>query len=169
MGKTILVIGGCKSGKSSYALSLANRYKDKMYLATCDPQDEEMEERVRRHREERGKEWKLVEETIEIPSVLKLCESEVLLLDCITLWISNLIMKGLDPLERTDSLLESLRGFQGAALLVSNEVGYGIVPENNLARKFRDVAGIVNQKIAGFADEVVLVTAGIPQYLKQGS
>ncbi len=167
MRKTILVLGGCRSGKSSFALSLARGYSKKIYLATCDPLDKEMKDRINRHREERGEEWQLVEETIEISSVFDSHKEGVLLVDCVTLWITNLLMEELDPLEKTDSLLESLHRFQGTALFVSNEVGYGIVPENSLARKFRDVSGLVNQKIAEFAHEVVLVTAGIPLYLKK--
>ncbi|MBI5185630.1 MAG: bifunctional adenosylcobinamide kinase/adenosylcobinamide-phosphate guanylyltransferase [Nitrospinae bacterium] len=167
MGKTILILGGCKSGKSSAALSMAKDYKNKTYLATCDPQDEEMKERVRRHIEERGKEWGLVEEPLEIQAVFHSCKADVLLLDCVTLWISNLLMEKRDPLTETDSLLASLRHFKGTAILVSNEVGQGIVPENALARRFRDAAGMINQKLAAFAGEVVFVTAGIPKYLKK--
>lgn len=167
MGKTILVLGGCRSGKSSFALSLAKGYKEKVYLATCDPQDEEMRERVQRHREERGGGWKTLEEPLDVPAVVEGCRAEALLLDCVTLWISNLLWKEKDPLAMADALINSLEKFPGAAILVSNEVGSGIVPENALARRFRDATGEINQKLAAAAHEVVLVTAGIPQYLKK--
>lgn len=167
MSKTILVLGGCGSGKSSFALSLSRGYRKKVYLATCDPLDEEMKERVRRHRKERGGEWDTVEEPQEVPAVVESCQAEALLLDCVTLWTSNLLLRERDPLAMADALIKSLERFPGTAILVSNEVGSGIVPENALARRFRDVAGVVNQKLAAAADEVVLVTAGIPQYLKK--
>ena len=167
MGKIILTLGGCRSGKTSFAESLANRHESKTYLATCHPQDEEMQERVRRHQEQRGTGWNLVEETVELEKVFTSCRDEVILMDCITLWVTNLLLKGEDPLVKTDSLIESIGQFLGTAILVSNEVGYGIVPENSLARRFRDVAGLVNQKLAAAAHEVILVTAGIPQVLKK--
>lgn len=167
MGRAILILGGCRSGKSSFALSLAKGYKEKVYLATCDPQDEEMKMRVERHRLERGEGWTTLEESLEVPAVVKVCRAEVLLLDCVTLWISNLLWKAKDPLAMTETLIHSLENFPGLTLLVSNEVGNGIVPENVLARRFRDVAGEVNQRLAAAAQEVVLVTAGIPQYLKK--
>ncbi len=163
----ILVLGGCRSGKTSFAESLTDKYVSKTYLATCDPQDEEMRERVRKHQEQRGAKWNLMEETMEVEKVFSSCEDDAILLDCITLWLTNLLLDEEDPLKKTDKLIHSIRQFPGRSILVSSEVGYGIVPENSLARRFRDVAGLVNQKLAAAADEVVLVTAGIPQVLKK--
>jgi adenosylcobinamide kinase/adenosylcobinamide-phosphate guanylyltransferase len=170
--KTVLIIGGCRSGKSSHALHLAdNLAGQKIFIATCVPRDREMEQRVLHHQKQRNPNWK----TLEVPLLLSEAIREnsrrghVILVDCLTLWINNLIMENNDP-ENIDmhiqKLIQSLEKTECPVILVSNEVGTGIVPENRLARLFRDVAGFANQKIAACVDSVVWMAAGIPVEIK---
>lgn len=170
-----LVIGGCRSGKSGHALKLAESYdlKNYIYIATCVPHDEEMRYRVARHQAERGDRWSAVEEPLRLPEAIQSYSASdtVLLVDCLTLWVTNLIM-GTDArdqelsMEPTQRLLQSLDKARGPVILVSNEVGTGIVPENRLARLFRDAAGSVNQSVAAAADTVIWMVAGIPVQVK---
>ncbi len=176
MGKntqTILVMGGCRSGKSRYALETANDMASdhKIYLATSVPSDDEMEDRVIRHQAERGPDWETIEEPVKIhDAVSEACSrAKVILVDCLTLWTSNLLFQNMDEagiMAAVDLLIEALDNATCPVLLVSNEVGYGIVPENSIARKFRDMAGLVNQRIAGAADQVILTVAGIDVMIK---
>ncbi|RJQ57991.1 MAG: bifunctional adenosylcobinamide kinase/adenosylcobinamide-phosphate guanylyltransferase [Desulfobacteraceae bacterium] len=168
-----LVIGGCRSGKSRYALALAERYtgRSRIFLATSVPQDAEMEERVRRHRLERGGGWETVEVPLRLPEAVLESSGRagVLLVDCITLWISNLLFEKLPEDEiasRVEKLIESVQDSRCPVILVTNEVGGGVVPENALARQFRDVVGGANQRIAAASDRVVWVAAGIPVPIK---
>jgi len=177
---TTLVIGGCRSGKSSHALNLADRMGDarKIFLATCIPQDEEMHQRVFRHQAERGAGWIAVESPLYLAEAIRVAgpDADVLLVDCLTLWVSNLMMEHAqeDPdaseeeflAAQTGLLIESLRIAACPVILVSNEVGAGIVPDNPLARKYRDAAGQVNQRIAACADQVIWMVAGIPVKIK---
>lgn len=175
MQQTTFVIGGCRSGKSDHALKLAESYNlpHHVYIATCVPQDDEMRYRVERHRAERGPRWSTVEEPIRLPETLKsFCSPDtVLLVDCLTLWVTNLVIDSdtKDPecfLEPTRQLVQSLEDAQGPVVLVSNEVGTGIVPENHLSRLFRDTAGSVNQYVAKAVDTVIWMVAGIPVKIK---
>ena len=185
--KITFITGGARSGKSSFALSksltVAGR---KAYIATAEALDEEMTKRIEQHKKQRGKEWDTYEEPLEIAKVMKdlYGNYSALVLDCLTLWLSNLFMKtqgegyGLQTIEtEIQNLLDSLRHFKSSAAgdpdpgfcslyIVSNEVGMGIVPENETARKFRDIAGILNQKIAKVSDEVYMMVAGIPMKMK---
>lgn len=169
----VLVIGGAKSGKSRFSLNLCNGLmKKKVFLATAQALDHEMEERIKRHREQRGEDWVTVEEPIRIVERLRENDREdtVVLVDCLTLWISNLFMKhgkALQPVYQSmDELVDELTNIKGVIILVSNEVGMGIVPDNELARVYRDVSGSLNQKIATIARKVVAVMAGIPVVIK---
>lgn len=171
--KITFVIGGCRSGKSRHALSLADRISSihKYFIATCMPHDDEMRQRVARHQAERGDGWSAVETPVRLPEVIGEIgpKAHVLLVDCLTLWVSNLMMENNDPdgiALRTEHLTESLRNAACPVFLVSNEVGGGIVPDNFLARQFRDAVGLVNQKIAACADEVIWMVAGIPVTIK---
>jgi len=168
-----LVIGGCRSGKSSFALDAASQItgKQKIFLATSVPTDPEMDKRVATHQAERGGDWQTIEEPVmiheTIESVLK--TADVILVDCLTLWTSNLLFVKYDEpkiMEAVSLLIGALKKSHCPVFLVSNEVGYGIVPENLLARQFRDYAGLVNQKIAAMADRVILTVAGIPVPIK---
>ncbi len=177
MNNTItLVIGGCRSGKSSHALGLANALsgKKKIFIATSVPTDTEMEARVTRHQQERGGDWDTAEVPVEIPRTIDEASATagVILVDCLTLWTSNLMFQGLDQPGidlHLQALATSLEHAQCPVILVSNEVGAGIVPENALARQFRDMAGFVNQKIASVADRVTWMVAGIPVSIKPGA
>jgi len=173
--KLIFITGGARSGKSSFALNEASRTPGpKAYIATAEPLDEEMAERIRRHREERGNGWDTLEEPAGLSELIQKVKDRysVLLVDCLTLWLSNIIGTARSGVEQEiDNLVAVLREFKdspGCPLLylVSNEVGMGIVPENRLARFFRDMAGRLNQEVAGVADEVYLVVSGIPIKVK---
>jgi len=172
---TFLVLGGCKSGKSSYALNLANgmsKEARKVFIATSVPADSEMEERVLAHQKERGPDWLSLEEPLDIAEVIKDHSrlADVILVDCLTLWVSNLLYKGFDKKEiitrYVEELISSVEDAECSVIMVSNEVGFGIVPENKLARLFRDIAGITNQEIAKSVSRVVFTMAGIPVNIK---
>ncbi len=173
MKKITFVIGGCRSGKSGYAQHLAEgiQNKNRIFIATCVPCDEEMQERVRKHQEDRDSTWTTVDAPILLPDILREYgkEENVVLADCLTLWISNLLMYPdiIQEIElRVDSLIHALENVNGTVIVVSNEVGAGIVPENRLARQFRDIVGILNRKTAAAADEVIWMVAGIPVKIK---
>lgn len=171
--RSTLVMGGCRSGKSRYALDAANQTaKDnKIYLATSVPSDPEMDDRVARHQAERGADWQTIEEPVDIHTSIAGAgpDTRVILVDCLTLWTSNLLFQGRDEagvMESVDRLEEALADCPCPVFLVSNEVGYGIVPENSLARQFRDMAGLVNQRVATAVDRVILTVAGIDVQIK---
>jgi len=172
MKKKILITGGCRSGKSRFALDYADQYfSKKLYLATCEVLDEEMAERVENHKKIRGPEWQTVEEPIEIADKIRQYgdKVEVILLDCMTLWLSNLLMKGrIDStvMNEIDTLIESIIHSQTSLIIVSNEVGMGIVPADPLSRRFRDLSGMANQKIAEVVDTAIFMVSGIPIFLK---
>jgi adenosylcobinamide kinase/adenosylcobinamide-phosphate guanylyltransferase len=170
-----LVIGGCRSGKSSFALDAANQIQgdQKIFLATSVPRDPEMDKRVAKHLAERGDDWQTIEEPMLIHDTIEHASktADVILVDCLTLWISNLLFAEYDEHRIMDAvglLIAALEKSCCPVFLVSNEVGYGIVPENSLARQFRDYAGLVNQKIAAMADGVTLTVAGIDVPIKPG-
>ena len=172
MKETILVVGGCRSGKSSHALLLAEQMSgQKLFIATCKPQDKEMEQRVSSHRQQRNNTWNTIEVPIFLPEAINThgLKNHVILVDCLTLWINNLIMDDQNPAEIDGHILELTRSLdksECSVILVSNEVGCGIVPENKLARFFRDVVGFANQKVADCVDRVIWMVAGIPVKIK---
>ena len=167
------VIGGCRSGKSSHALKLAELIpgKRRTFIATCVPHDDEMRERVVNHQAERGEEWDTVEAPLYLPEAIieSSLSSDVVLADCLTLWVSNLMME-FETFENikkhVEKLVDSLGKASCPVILVSNEVGTGIVPENKLARLFRDIVGFTNQKAASVSDNVIWMVAGIPVNIK---
>lgn len=172
MSQNTFVIGGCRSGKSAHAQALAEAIEGKkLYLATCVPNDEEMAERVRFHQEQRGEQWETLEEPIELASAIAKHsgDCDVILVDCLTLWTSNLLLSP-DKAPQLDdacrALVQSLKTAHCPVILVSNEVGTGIVPENELARRYRDEAGRINQQIAAVANHVIWMVAGIPVTIK---
>lgn len=180
MEKLILITGGARSGKSSYALELAESIGNKrLFVATCPSVDPEMSERVHRHKQERkGRGWETCECEIELGDVFKERKSqfEVILIDCLTLWVNNILYyfekngQTVDDYEikrLCQNWLEQAQQFQGTIVCVSNEVGLGIVPDNSLARKYRDLVGTCNQFLGKCADEVTLISCGIPLYLKK--
>lgn len=173
MGKKIIFItGGCRSGKSRFALNYGNQhFSKKLYLATCEVLDEEMACRVENHKKMRGPEWQTIEEPLEVVQKIRQYgnEVEVILLDCITLWLSNLLMKWDDDgraMEEVGKLIEAFKESQASFIFVSNEVGMGIVPADLLSRRFRDIAGWANQKMAESVDTVIFMVSGIPVFLK---
>jgi len=170
--ETILVIGGCRSGKSSHALYLAEQIPgQKIFIATCTPKDKEMKHRVLRHRQQRSNAWETLEVPVFIPEAIQKngTKGHVMLVDCLTLWINNLILEDHKP-ENIDNhiqkLTQSIEKAECPVILVSNEVGTGIVPENKLARLFRDITGFANQKVAACVDRVIWMVAGIPVKIK---
>jgi len=174
--KLIFILGGARSGKSAYALKLAESIPVKrLYLATAEALDGEMAKRIKKHRKDRGNNWTTIEEPIRIVDVIaKDKKHAVILLDCLTLWVSNIIHKksGVRS-QKSEVIYKTVNQFISACkkakaniIVVSNEVGLGIVPDNPLAREFRDIAGYANQKIAEAADEVYFVTVGIPVKIK---
>jgi len=169
----ILILGGARSGKSTFALRVADGGGGRrVYLATARPLDEEMRRRIARHREERPGTWRTVEEPLAVPDTLRAIggQCDVALIDCLTLWLANILGEGgaseEEALEQVRALIEATRSVECAVVIVSNEVGGGVVPENALARAFRDVVGRANQMLADAAEEVFLVVAGIPVRLK---
>jgi adenosylcobinamide kinase/adenosylcobinamide-phosphate guanylyltransferase len=164
----ILITGGARSGKSVRAETRAKAVAGKpVYLATAEALDDEMRERIARHRARRGGEWIEREAPLELVSALKTTDGGgARLVDCLTLWLSNLMHAERDWSKETAGLAETLRTQKSPVVLVSNEVGLGIVPDNALARRFRDAAGIMNQMIAQAADEVEFVVAGLPVRVK---
>ena len=172
MKEVILVTGGCRSGKSRFALDYVNKhFTDKVFVATAEALDDEMGRRIRRHQEERGPEWTTLEEPIALPEKLASLggNHQVALIDCLTLWITNLLMAGTtedDIFARVDDLADRIQKIPQSVVVVTNEVGSGIVPENKMARVFRDLVGAINQRMAACADVVVFTVAGLPQVIK---
>jgi adenosylcobinamide kinase/adenosylcobinamide-phosphate guanylyltransferase len=167
----VFITGGARSGKSAYALKEASRISGKKaYIATAEALDEEMQQRIENHKRRRGDEWITFEEPLKIAEVIKEIEGKysVIIIDCLTLWLSNIIHGNFDIIYEIENLISTLcvTSHVSHIYIVSNEVGMGIVPDNELARKFRDMAGILNRKIAETADEVYVVLAGIPLKIK---
>ena len=173
MKEVIFVIGGCRSGKSRQALETAEGMPGdhKTFIATCIPRDEEMQQRVAQHQEERSLIWRTVEAPIHLSQTIveQSRPADVVLVDCLTLWISNLMLEIDDDRRILAGLQDLTRALTSAdcpVVLVSNEVGTGIVPENRLSRRFRDLVGSTNQAVAGQADRVIWMVAGIPVEIK---
>jgi adenosylcobinamide kinase/adenosylcobinamide-phosphate guanylyltransferase len=164
-----LVIGAARSGKSRYAESVAQESGlTKLYLATARVLDEEMAARVTRHKLDRGVGWFTVEEPIALAEAIanRAAPDRVILVDCLTLWLTNLMIEGEDIAGHVAALATALERARGPVVLVSNEVGGGIVPDNAMAREFRDLQGRLNQDMAALASHVTLVVAGIPLAIK---
>jgi adenosylcobinamide kinase/adenosylcobinamide-phosphate guanylyltransferase len=168
-----LVLGGARSGKSHYAEQLLQRFPPPyVYLATAQALDKEMRRRIEEHQRRRGPQWRTVEAPLDLVGQLEGLQGRGLavLVDCLTLWLTNLLLQSPDfstqPATQVDRLCEVLRGADYPVVLVSNEVGGGIVPENALARAFRDLAGRTNQQVAAACAAVTLVVAGLPLVLK---
>ncbi|MCC3376896.1 bifunctional adenosylcobinamide kinase/adenosylcobinamide-phosphate guanylyltransferase [Cohnella sp. REN36] len=175
----VLVTGGARSGKSAFAERYAALHgREGVYVATSEALDEEMARRIALHRAQRersGFAWRTVEEPLDLAgTLLRLREKPVVLVDCLTLWLSNHLLREEGQAdaearieERMQTLAEALGGMKGCVILVTNEVGDGVVPAYPLGRVYRDLAGVLNRQIAAVSDEVFLVTAGIPVELKR--
>jgi adenosylcobinamide kinase/adenosylcobinamide-phosphate guanylyltransferase len=177
MSRTIFITGGARSGKSRLAEQIAAGFGTPLcYLATAQSLDAEMDRRIDIHRQRRGDAWQTIEEPLELVRALNASDGRfnAILVDCLTLWLTNLLLLDEDPGKESEAriaaevqhLTTTLLGMQTPVVIVSNEVGMGIVPENRLARIFRDIAGQANQTVAAAADEAWLVASGIPLKLK---
>lgn len=172
-----LILGGVKSGKSRFAESCVkewveqagNRAEDVIYLATAESRADAFSERIERHRQQRPETWKTVEEPLEITAVIDRAsgKNQCLLVECLTLWMSNLLQDEAELGARIELFCEALERHEGEIILVSNETGLGIMPVNALARRFGDEIGILHQRLADVCDRVVLTVAGLPLYLKK--
>ena len=183
MGKIVFVVGGARSGKSKFAMELAKREGgDVVYIATAQVQDEEMKLRVKKHLQSRPKYWETVEEPLDLPRAIRNIKGKgkVVIIDCITLYISNILLKGYGEkkkpkeinrlnnriLKEAEKMVSAINASPHTFILVSNEVGMSIVPENRLARLFRDIQGASNQVISRDAESVYMVVAGIDTKIK---
>lgn len=169
MSHTLLVLGGARSGKSRYAQSRAEAHAGTLaYIATAQALDGEMETRIARHRQDRGPRWITLEEPLDLPGAIAGAarQADAIMVDCLTLWLTNLMLVDADLHLVTHALGHAIAACPCPLVLVSNEVGLGIVPDNALARAFRDEAGRLNQAIAAQADEAQFIAAGLPLRLK---
>ena len=168
-----LVVGGARSGKSAFAESLITATtrppttRSRRYIATAEAWDDEMRTRIAQHQRDRGGDWLTIEAPLDLPAALAATQpGEVVLVDCATLWLTNHLLADHDLPTLTEALLAALAACPAPVVIVSNEVGWGIVPDNALARRFRDEQGRLNQRLAAAADLVVTVIAGLPLVLK---
>ena len=164
-----LVLGGVRSGKSRFAQSLAEQASSVAVVATAKPVDAEMRAKIRRHQQERPKHWRTVEESLDLAGALAThgLQFDLLLVDCLTIFVANALEEGAEAANgRVDRFVEGLQTAQASVVLVSNEVGSGVVPEYPSGRQFRDLLGEVNQRVAAVADNVVMMVAGLPLTLK---
>jgi adenosylcobinamide kinase / adenosylcobinamide-phosphate guanylyltransferase len=170
MSKRVLILGGARSGKSTFALSEASAlHGKKAFLATAEALDDEMAVRIARHRSERSPEWDTFEEPVELPSLISRVTPDypVLLVDCLTLWVSNILLRGLPFPRYADQFLEAITNRSAADIyMVSNEVGLGLVPDVPVGRQYRDDLGRLNANIAATATDVYFMVAGIPMKIK---
>lgn len=170
-GRIIVVLGGASSGKSEFALQVAGKSGPRAFVATGQGLDDEMMERIARHQATRSTDWETVEEPLEVEAWFATYgpEYRTILVDCVTLWLSNLVGIGLGEsviLTRVETLLDAMRRSRATIIIVSNELGLGLVPAEPLVRAFRDLSGRVNQCLAARADEAYLVVSGLPLRMK---
>jgi adenosylcobinamide kinase / adenosylcobinamide-phosphate guanylyltransferase len=166
---SLFVLGGARSGKSRYAQQRAEALNGPhIFIATAEAWDDEMRDRIARHRADRGEGWRTIDAPRELSAAIDAQRGSgaVLLVDCLTLWATNLLLAEADMEAATRDLCAAIAAYDAPIILVANEVGFGIVPDNALARRFRDVAGRINQAVAATVDEAVLVVAGLPLTLK---
>jgi adenosylcobinamide kinase / adenosylcobinamide-phosphate guanylyltransferase len=167
IAKLTFVLGGARSGKSRYAEGLITALPPPwIYVATAEPGDEEMAARIKSHRERRDGQWRTIEAPRELAKTLSACGDAPVVVDCLTLWLSNLMLAEANIEEETAQLEKALTAIRVPLVLVANEVGSGIVPSYPLGRRFRDMQGMLNQRIAARAGRVILMVAGLPLVLK---
>ncbi len=164
MANVSLVLGGARSGKTAHALSLAAA--PRTYIATATADDQEMQDRIAAHQAERGGDWTLIETTTDLTTAISQVKEGTIVVDCLTLWLSNLMAANHDIDTETAVLIEHLSDSKADIVFVSNEIGMGLVPMDALSRAFRDAQGRLNQRIAAVADRVEFVAAGLPLRLK---
>lgn len=162
-----VVTGGVKSGKSSYALSYGKEYKKKLFIATAEAFDDEMRRKIDIHKLERGKGWELIEEPIRLINAIEKGKGyDFILVDCLTIWVNNLLYYKIDQDNSINELLNYLKDYRGNILFVTNEVGLSVVPMDPDARNYVNTLGILNQKIASLADNLIFLVSGYPILLK---
>ncbi len=171
MGKITFIVGGARSGKSEYALKLAFKAKDVAFIATCEALDDEMAARIKLHKLSRPKHWTTYEEPLAVAEILKKRSAghDLILIDCLTLLVTNLLLKKKTTGQietEVVSTMKALKRHKGASVIVSNEVGLGIVPDNRLGRVFRDIAGQMNKIVAERSGRVIFMVSGIPWRIK---
>lgn len=164
MAEITLILGGARSGKSARALALAT--PPRLFIATAEALDDEMADRIARHKADRPAGWDLTEEPLNLAAALKAASGRTAVIDCLTLWLSNLMHKERDIEAETETLLTALRAARAPVILVSNETGLGLAPMDPLSRRFRDEQGRLNQRVAEMADRVEFIAAGLPLRLK---
>ncbi len=172
MGKIIFIVGGARGGKSSYALTLAATAKKVAFIATCEALDDEMARRIRKHKQERPKHWITFEEPLNVSALIRKISAnhDFILIDCLTLLVTNLLLKKRKTKEIEGEILlvlNALKKHKGISVIVSNEVGMGIVPDSRLGRGFRDIAGLINKIVAERSGRVVFMVAGVPLTIKK--
>ena len=166
LSRLTFVLGGARSGKSRFAEDLLQRAaRPWLYLATAEAGDEEMRQRIAHHRARRGEKWQTLEVPLDLAEAVGM-RTGALMIDCLTLWLSNMMLAQRDIDAECDRLIAALKTAPGPIIAVSNEVGLGIVPDTPLGRQFRDAQGRLNQRVAAIADHVVLMAAGLPLSLK---
>jgi adenosylcobinamide kinase / adenosylcobinamide-phosphate guanylyltransferase len=169
MARTHLVLGGARSGKTGYGLTLADQTGlEKWLIATAEASDDEMRDRIAHHRAERDETWRVVEEAFDLATAMARIShpDRIILVDCLTVWLSNLMFKEIDYAAEIAKLLETFGNLRGPAIFIANELGLGLVPDNSLGRLFRDAHGRMNQQFASRCDHVTFVAAGLPLTLK---
>lgn len=173
MGEITFILGGARSGKSAYAVKLAKANKKVAFIATCIPKDKDMKKRVELHKKHRPSDWCVFEEPNDIASLLKLkklgSKFDIIIVDCLTLFVSSLLLQGLksELIEgRINQMIEGIKSAKCKFIIVSNEVGLGIHPRTSLGRKFRDLAGRINQMVAKKSDNVFFMVSGLPLKVK---
>ncbi|MBS3800535.1 MAG: bifunctional adenosylcobinamide kinase/adenosylcobinamide-phosphate guanylyltransferase [Thioalkalivibrio sp.] len=172
MAEVILITGGARSGKSAEALRLTDGFARRVFIATAEAFDEEMRQRIERHQAERGNEWETVEEPLDLAGAVRRMDDpqSAVVIDCLTVWLGNLMHRDANTAEDAPSCAELVdalrRSCAGRVIVVTNEVGMGIVPEHALSRRYRDVAGRLNQRVAAIADRVILMVSGQPLVVK---
>ena len=164
--RLILITGGVRSGKSRKALSLAEPYAEKLFIATAESRDGEMHERIVRHRTERGAGWHTVEEPLDLARTMEVFPNAVAVVDCLTLWTANAMAADIPIEPALEAFLAAAARRTAPVIVVTNEVGWGIVPEYESGRRFRDLAGLANQRVAAAADAVWLTVSGLALRLK---
>ena len=166
-----LIIGGAASGKSEFAENLVTKSTlHKIYLASANIYDEEMQRKVEKHKIRRGNDWETISEPLEAKKMItNLKENQIMLFDCATMWLTNQVLIKADMHAEISELIEAIGISKGNLTIVTNEVGSGIVPDNSMAREFRELQGLLNQRLALICDSVIKVIAGLPLYLKKSS
>ncbi len=172
MSKITLITGGARSGKSQRVLQICEQYEKKVFVATAQAVDDEMSSRIQKHKKERGADWTTIEAPVDLASAIKKVDGEnpVVVVDCLTVWVGNLLhhLKNEEQIENAISrFLRVLDDPTADIVLVTNEVGFGIVPANSEARAYRDILGSLNQRVAKRADSVQLMVCGIPMSIKE--